>query len=122
MKARPRTVVTPPAVSAAALAQYGPAWRLYDTATRVALVPQLVAELMAAFRADAGDIRTAVRGGSPYIPTDAAVLAAVRTASSISQAWPGFDDGLKSRMMSGFRSEIAAGAAAQYNLPTPKEG
>lgn len=118
MKSRARTAVTPPAVSAAALAQYGPAWTLYDTATRVALVPQLVAELTAAFRADAGDIRTAVRSGSPYVPTDSAVLAAVRTASSIRQAWPGFEDGLKFQMMSGFRSEIAAAAAAQYNLPT----
>lgn len=113
--------MTPPAVSAAALAQYGPAWRLYDIPTRVSLVPQLVAELMAAFRADAGDIRTAVRSGSPYVPTDSAVLAAVRTASSIRQAWPVFDDGLKSRMIADFRSEIAAGAAAQYNLPIAKE-
>jgi hypothetical protein len=117
LKARPRTIVTPAAVSAAALSQYGPAWTLYNTATRVELVPQLVAELMAAFRADAGNIRAAVRSGGPYTPTDSAVLAAVRTASSIRQAWPGFDDGLKAQMMAGFRSEIAAAAAAQYNLP-----
>mgnify|MGYP003542160757 CR=1 FL=1 len=116
-KARPRTVVTPPAVSAAAVAQYGPAWTLYDTATRVALVRQLVAELTAAFRADAGDIRAAVRSGAPYAPTDSAVLAAVRTASSIRQAWPSFDEGLRSRMIADFRSEIAAAVAAQFNLP-----
>lgn len=113
-----KTTVTPPAVSAAAVSQYGPAWALYDTATRVALIPQLVAELSAAFGTDAGAIRTAVRNGSPYVPTDSAVLAAVRTASSIHQAWPGFDDGLKAQMMTGYRNEIAAAAATQYNLPT----
>lgn len=110
--------VTPPAVSAAAVSQYGPAWTLYDTSTRVALIPQLVAELAAAFRADAVAIRTAARAGAAYVPTDSAVLAAIRTVSSVHQAWPSFGDGLKAQLMNGYRNEIAAAAAAQYNLPT----
>ncbi len=78
----------------------------------------LVAELTAAFGADAGAIRSAARTGARYAPTDQAVLAAVRTASSIRQAWSSFYEGLKTQLMNGFRAEIAAAAAAQYNLPT----
>lgn len=104
------------AVTAAATVHLGAAWASLDDYFRASLRPQIINEVTAAFRVDRDAISAAGQSGSPYVPSDAAVMAAIETAAAVHNGWAGYDGGLRDVLMADYRNEIAAAAAVQYNL------
>lgn len=108
--------LTDDAVTAAATVQMGPAWASLDDHFRASLRPQIITEVTAAFRVDQDAISAAGQSGTAYVPSDAAVTAAIKTAAVVHSGWDGYDDVLRELLRTDYRNEIAAAAAVQYNL------